>query len=367
MTKDIVAFNAITGDVQLLNYEAALVAIKKAVQFDDLKKITNKADAMRAAARIAGNTEAEMEMAEIRIRAERRVGQLMAMTKEAGMLSKGGRPKKADKGITPLDAPITLEEVGIGKMMANRARKLAGLPEEKFETTLTDWKAKITDEGARVTHTLIRNDGKRVSRAEKMGKLMERIRASAGQIADMVPVPVIMGDPPWRYEVRSENGMDRSADNHYPTLTTDEIIELLLKLKLPDQGVFFLWATVPMLLDAIRVMEAIGFTYKSHCVWVKLRPGEASGTGYWFRNDHELLLVGTRGGFPAPEMGTQWSSVQEDDVGEHSEKPEKFYELVEAYYRDVPKLELFARADADGNPVVREGWTVIGAEADARA
>lgn len=353
--------------VQLTNYDAALAAIENAVLVDDLLSIKDNSDALRAAARIAGNTEAEMKMAEIRIRAERRVGQLMALQRDTVGLAKAGRPKQSGIGDTQLERPITLAEVGITKPLAARARKLAELEPERFESTLTEWKGKILNEGARVTTTLIRNDGKKASRAEKMGKLMERIRASAGQIADMVPVPVIMGDPPWRYEVRSENGLDRSADNHYPTLTTDEIIELLLKLRLPDQGVFFLWATVPMLLDALRVMEALGFTYKSHCVWVKLRPGEASGTGYWFRNDHELLLVGTRGGFPAPEMGTQWSSVQEDDVGEHSEKPEKFYELVEAYYRDVPKLELFARADADGNPVVREGWTVIGAEADARA
>ena len=51
-------------------------------------------------------------------------------------------------------------------------------------------------------------------------------------------------------------------------------------------------------------MAAWGFTYKTHFVWVK----DKIGTGYWNRNKHELLLVGTRGDVPAPAMGTQFES-----------------------------------------------------------
>ena len=63
----------------------------------------------------------------------------------------------------------------------------------------------------------------------------------------------------------------------------------------------FLWATAPMLPQALEVMAAWGFKYKSHMVWVKDR----TGTGYWFRNAHELLLVGTKGRIPAPAPGMQ--------------------------------------------------------------
>ena len=69
-----------------------------------------------------------------------------------------------------------------------------------------------------------------------------------------------------------------------------------------DDCVLFLWATSPMLPQALEVMKAWGFAYVSGAVWVKDR----IGTGYWFRNRHELLLVGTRGNVPAPAMGTQW-------------------------------------------------------------
>ena len=164
---------------------------------------------------------------------------------------------------------------------------------------------------------------------------------------------VIYADPEWRFEVYSrDTGMDRSADNHYPTSATDAICRRPVEKIAADDCVLFLWATVPMLPDAIDVMRAWGFEYKSHCMWRKDR----IGTGYWFRNAHELLLVGTRGKIPAPAMGTQWESVIDAPVGKHSEKPDKFYELIEAYFPNLPKIELNARA-------ARPGWDAWGNEA----
>ena len=74
-----------------------------------------------------------------------------------------------------------------------------------------------------------------------------------------------------------------------------------MKLKPPaaENAVLFLWATAPMLPDALRLMNAWGFKYRSHLVWRKDR----MGTGYWFRFSHELLLVGVRGDVPAPAPG----------------------------------------------------------------
>lgn len=163
---------------------------------------------------------------------------------------------------------------------------------------------------------------------------------------------VIYADPEWKFETFSENGMDRSADNHYPTSATDSIAAR----KVPDiaakDSVLFLWATVPMIRDALKVMKAWGFEYKSQMVWVKDRVG----TGYWFRNQHEILLVGTKGKIPAPAPGSQWSSVVEEPVGAHSEKPDIFYELIEEYFPNLPKIELNARR-------TRDGWDSWGNEA----
>ena len=87
-----------------------------------------------------------------------------------------------------------------------------------------------------------------------------------------------------------------------------------------------------------------GFEYRTNFVWAKDR----AGTGYWARNKHELLLVGTRGTIPAPAPGTQWESLIEAPVGEHSAKPEAFAEMIERLYPTLPKIELFARGKAKG-------------------
>jgi hypothetical protein len=102
----------------------------------------------------------------------------------------------------------------------------------------------------------------------------------------------ILADPPWRFEPYSRvTGMDRAAENHYPTSPLAEIRALDVESIAAADCVLFLWATAPMLPHAIEVMEVWGFTYKTCAVWSKDR----IGTGYWFRNKHEILLVGTRG------------------------------------------------------------------------
>jgi N6-adenosine-specific RNA methylase IME4 len=122
--------------------------------------------------------------------------------------------------------------------------------------------------------------------------------------------------------------MDRAAENHYPTSPLDEIKALDVKSIAAPDSALFLWATVPMLVQALEVMKDWDFLYKSHAIWAKDRVG----TGYWFRNQHELLLVGTRGHVPAPAMGTQWSSLIQALVRRHSEKPEVFREMIESYF-----------------------------------
>jgi N6-adenosine-specific RNA methylase IME4 len=162
---------------------------------------------------------------------------------------------------------------------------------------------------------------------------------------------VILADPEWRFEVYSEKGMLAVADNHYPTSHLDDIKAREVASIAADDCVLFLWATVPMLPQALMVMSAWGFTYKSNFSWVKPR----AGTGYWNRNRHELLLVGTRGNVPAPAPGTQWDSVIEAPTGRHSEKPEAAYDLIESYFPSLPKIELNARRS-------RHGWDAWGNE-----
>ncbi|MET4636179.1 MT-A70 family methyltransferase [Kaistia defluvii] len=164
---------------------------------------------------------------------------------------------------------------------------------------------------------------------------------------------VIYSDCEWRFEPFSrETGMDRAADNHYPTTSTNDLVLRDVGKIAAKDCVLFHWATAAMLKAALRVMEGWGFEYKSHVIWGKDR----ISTGYWSRNKHELLLIGTRGNVPAPAMGEQWESLIMAPVGEHSAKPDAFYELIEAYFPNLPKIELNARR-------ARPGWDAWGLEA----
>ncbi len=199
---------------------------------------------------------------------------------------------------------------------------------------------------------------------EKKARRTER-EAELGQKQRDLPdanFGVIYADPEWKFAVYSaETGMDRSADNHYPTSATEVICARPVGSIAATDSVLFLWATSPMIKDALQVMEAWGFDYKSQCIWFKTRTGEARGSGYWFTGEHEILLVGTRGNIPAPAPGTQWRSVFEAPVGEHSAKPEIFAEMIEAYFPNLPKIELNRRGPA------RDGWMAWGNEAEETA
>lgn len=206
-----------------------------------------------------------------------------------------------------------------------------------------------------------KQDAKKTRREEREQQLGDKI---AGANAALVAAGeagqrcgVIYADPEWRFEPWSrETGMDRAADNHYPTSPVEVIKARPVNAIAAHDSVLFLWATRPMLPQALAVIEAWGFAYKSCTVWGKSRPGKGRGPGYIFTDESELLLYATRGNVPAPAPGTQWPSLIMAPVGGHSEKPERFYELIESYFPNLPKIELNART-------ARPGWEAWGAEA----
>jgi N6-adenosine-specific RNA methylase IME4 len=163
----------------------------------------------------------------------------------------------------------------------------------------------------------------------------------------------ILADAGWRFEPWSrETGMDRAAENHYVTSSVETIAAIDVASIAAADCVLFLWATSPMMPQALEVMQAWDFTYKTQTIWDK----EIRGTGYWFINQHEILLLGTRGKVPAPVMGTQWPSIVRERKRGHSVKPEWAYRMIEGYFPNIPKIELFARA-------ARDGWDCWGLEA----
>jgi hypothetical protein len=140
-------------------------------------------------------------------------------------------------------------------------------------------------------------------------KQQRRARLEAELGARILALPtkqygVGLADPGWRFEPYSRiTGMDRAADNHYATSPVEQIKALAVPSIMARDSVMFLWATVPMLTQALEVLVAWGFTYKSNIAWVKNRAGNHIGTGYWSHNEHEHLLIGTRGEIPALAPG----------------------------------------------------------------
>ena len=197
-----------------------------------------------------------------------------------------------------------------------------------------------------------------IGKARSLVKKESRNNREAELAANQRALPskkygVIVADPEWDFEPYSrETGMDRHAANHYPTSATVVVAERDVPSIAADDCVLFLWATNPMLDQAIVVLSAWGFRYKTNYAWGK----DKAGTGYWNREKHELLLIGTKGNPPAPAMGTQRDSLITASRGRHSEKPEVFLEMIEQYFPTLPKIELNRRGPA------RQGWDAWGNE-----
>ena len=194
-----------------------------------------------------------------------------------------------------------------------------------------------------------------VNRVAKQTAHQERIAALAAPDAlPTGPFSILYADPPWRYEhVETAN---RAIENQYPTMSLEEIMALDVDAIAADDSLLFLWATNPKLDEAIEVIRAWGFTYRTNLVWVK----DQIGMGYYARQQHELLLVARRGNFPTPVESARPASVIHAPRTRHSAKPHEVYALIEAMYPGVSRVELFSRS-------AREGWHAWGLEAGGAA
>lgn len=193
------------------------------------------------------------------------------------------------------------------------------------------------------------NEAARVlNRAEKVEAVRVATMPALGAMTQRYAV--LYADPPWQYEPGSVDD-SRVIENQYPTMTLDAIKALPVGEIAHMDAVLFCWATSPKLEEALSVLGAWGFRYRTCAVWVKPQ----IGMGYYFRQQHELLLVATRGALPVPLEATRPGSVLTHDRLRHSEKPTAFRSLIERMYPDVPRIELFARE-------LTPGWDVWGSE-----
>ncbi len=161
---------------------------------------------------------------------------------------------------------------------------------------------------------------------------------------------VIYADPPWEYKQSgSFNGKRGMAKWHYNTMSTDEICKLPIKSLKTEDAVLFIWATFPNIKEALRVMEAWGFVYKTAAfVWIKQNKRTESlfwGMGSYTRANAEICLLGLSPKTKGKNI-TKSHKVHQviiSPIREHSRKPEEARKRIEKLVGGVSKIELFAR------------------------
>lgn len=166
----------------------------------------------------------------------------------------------------------------------------------------------------------------------------------------------IYADPPWTYRQhggpRGKRGM---ANAHYGTMSLAELAALPVgKLAAPGGCALFLWATGPLLPEALELMRTWGFAYKGIAfAWTKTNRRSGGlfwGMGAYTRANAELCLLGVTPGYKATEhvRSHRVHQVLQTPVGRHSAKPPETRERIVELLGDVPRIELFARGKASG-------------------
>lgn len=187
------------------------------------------------------------------------------------------------------------------------------------------------------------------------GRWMKRFNGLNGRFS------TILIDPPWQ----SPKPTGKVAPEHkrlhrYETMDFGEIVALPVAEHARDKAHLYLWCPNALLLEALQIMQAWGFTYKTNIVWYKVRRDggpDGRSVGFYFRNATELLLFGTRGKMRTQQPGPKPVNVIVQRKQEHSRKPMQAYELIQQC-SPGPYLELFARERVDG-------WTQWGDQVDS--
>jgi N6-adenosine-specific RNA methylase IME4 len=266
------------------------------------------------------------------------------IAKAAGV---SGKTVSTVERIVETASPELLTALRTSRVSINAGSDIATLPKAQQVEIVARGTKEILQAAKEIRAA--RSEDRRNERIEKIVAISTG-NAPVGSIAERYPV--IYLDPPWRYDYAESDA--RTIENHYPTMSLDEIKAMDMSLVAFDDCIMFMWATSPKLADAFQVLDAWGFSYRTCAVWDK----QKIGMGYYFRQQHELLLIAVKGQPPTPAPANRPSSVFSYPRGQHSAKPHEVYEVIEAMYPTLPKIEMFCRTP-------REGWGVWGNQSKA--
>ena len=284
------------------------------------------------------------EASVIKLIAERRLGKLLAemsLPNAAPGNQYTGRVGRSRRAT----GPPGLKKLGISKSRSSRSQQIANLPKPKFDAYISD--AIKSGKQPTVAGAL------KIAKQHQAAERAKQPRPPAtgfvsdlqGLIDDGRTFPTIVADPPWKYD---NHGSRASASDHYPTMSVDDICsEPVAKLAARDCHLH-LWATSPLLPEALTVMKAWGFQYKASFVWTKPQ----MGIGNYWRISHEFLLFGVRGELAFLDHAQRsWLEAKRTS---HSTKPKEIQALIETV-SPGPYLEMYGRRRPPNTQ-----WTVCG-------
>ena len=172
------------------------------------------------------------------------------------------------------------------------------------------------------------------------------------------PFGAILADPPWLYaDGQAGSGLRGAASSHYDVISVQHLCALPVGEVAATDSALFLWTCLPLLPEALEVIEAWGFRYKTAVFsWTKVTlNGRAMfGCGNWTGSNVELVLLGTRG--HPKRLNADVPQAIIERRREHSRKPDCVHERIQRLVAG-PYLELFARS-------ARPGWTAWGNETE---
>jgi len=184
----------------------------------------------------------------------------------------------------------------------------------------------------------------------------------------MIPFPkkkynIIYADPPWSYNDKMKG--HQGAETHYKTMDNKDICELPIADITNQNCVLFLWVTNPLLLEALEVIDAWGFKYKTVAFcWNKMsRNGNLiHNMGRWTMGNIEICLLATKG--HPKRVVKNIKQLVINVRSNHSRKPSEVRRRIVRLMGDLPRIELFARPPKDRlfEDESYKGWDVWGNE-----
>jgi len=311
--------------IALDNLDRAKALIAQA-DITQLKEIISQAEALRSyVAQAKKGLELQNQCAEIKIRAERRAGEMLANIER----NSGGRPSKNSSKLDEFNYTRILKENQIPFSTASRWQIEAEVAENEFEK----WVSEIKSEGRELTSVGLRRLA-----------LQLRPRQNVTKAPDwpVTKYRTIIIDPPWPIEkiLRDERLQQYNLD--YPTMTIDEIKSLPIpELAFEDGCHIYLWTTHRFLPTSFEVFREWGVHYECLLTWVK----NVGITPFSWMYSTEHCLFGRVGELPLLKMGRRVDFQAK--VREHSRKPDEFYELVREVSPE-PRIDVFSREKREG-------------------